>query len=236
MTFKTQDVKAFLGKDIVDSHQRPIGKIVSMHANIRNEVTSTTLETVNGDFINCPSNRLILEGNSLIYMHDWEVEAEDLKTELNLTSKRVKALDELYHSGDIEKDIYEEMKRENGSSVEKLEDLRKKLTQNLSERKNRLHDQIRELETSLANNKMQHASAEIGDEAYRVMCDSIRSGLKMLLSEKRYIEETLEQLRNPQPTPQTTPYSSTLPPAILPQPRTTTPSDVVVVHMKEKIF
>jgi hypothetical protein len=58
----------------------------------------------------------------------------------------------------------------------------------------------------------------------------------MLLSEKRYIEETLEQLRNPQPIPQTTPYSSTLPPAILPQPRTTTPSDVVVVHMKEKIF
>lgn len=232
MTLRTQDVKGFLGKAIVDPHQRSIGKIVSMYTNIRNEVTSIEMETANGDFVNCPSSQLVIEGNALVYMHGWEIEAEELKTELELTSKRVKALDELYRSGDIEKDIYEELKKEHGSSIEKLDDVRKKLIQNLSERKTKLHDQIRELETSLANNKMQHASAELGDEDYRVMCDSIRSGLKRLLSEKRYIEETEEQLRSPQ----TQAYSSTLPSAILPQPRTTTPSDVVVVHMKEKIF
>jgi CRISPR/Cas system-associated endonuclease Cas3-HD len=202
-----------------------------MYANIRDEVTSVTIEKANGDYVSCPSNQLVIEGASLVYMHDWEVEAEELKTELELASKRVKALDELYRTGDIEKEIYEEMKREHGSSIDKLDDARKKLIQNLSDRKSRLHDQIRELEASLANNKMQHASAEIGDEAYSAMSDSIRSGLKRLLSEKRYIEETVEQL-----SPHPTQYGSTLPPTTVPQPVVTPSKDVVVVHMKESIF
>ena len=231
MTLRAQDVKGHLGKAVTDSRQRSIGKIISLYTNIRDEVTSVTIETFNGDFINCPNNQLVIEGNSIVYMHDWEVEAEEVKTELELTSKRVKALDELYRTGDIEKEIYEEMKKEHGSSIEKLSETRKKLVQKLSERKTRLHDQIRELETSLANNKMQHASSEIGDEAYREMCESIRSGLKRLMSEKRYVEETVEQL-----TPHVTPYNSTLPPATFQEPATAAPSDIVVVHMKEKVF
>jgi len=232
MTLKAQDLKIFLGKAIVDSHQRPIGKIVSIYTNIRNEVTSVEIETANGDFSNCSSRQLVLEGNNIVYLHDWELEAEELRTEIDLASKRVKALDDLFRSGDIEKEIYDEMKREHGSSIQKFEDMRRKLIESLSARKTGLHDQIRELETSLANNKMQHASAEIGDEAYSGMCDSIRAGLKRMLSEKRYVEETVEQLTTPQPTS----YNSTLPHATLPQPGTTTPRDVVVVHMKEKIF
>jgi chromosome segregation ATPase len=232
MTLKTQDLKTFLGKTIVDSHQRTMGKIVSIYTNIRNEVTSVEIEAPNGDFKNCSSRQLILEGNNIVYLHDWEVEAEELRTEIDLASKRVKALDDLFRSGDIEKEIYDEMKKEHGSSIQKFEDMRKRLIESLSARKTALHDQIRELETSLANNKMQHASAEIGDEAYRDMCDSIRAGLKRAQLEKRYLEETVEQLTTPQPPS----YNSTLPPATLPQPSTTTPRDVVVVHMKEKIF
>jgi predicted RNase H-like nuclease (RuvC/YqgF family) len=232
MIFKTQDIKNFLGKTIADSHQRCIGKIVSMYTNTKNEVTSVEIETSNGDFTNCPSGKLVIEGDALIYMHNWEIEADELRTELELRSKRVKALDELYRSGDIEKEIYDELKREHGSSIEKLEDTRKKLVQSLSERKVKLHDQVRELETSLANNKMQRASEEIGDEAYRVMCDSIRSGLKRLLSEKRHVEEMDEELKRPE----TQPYSSTLPSPILLQPKTITSGDMMVVHLKEKIF
>jgi len=232
MTLKTQDVKNFLGKAIFDSHQRPIGKIVTMYTNIKNEVTSVEIEAVNGDFYNCPSNRLIIEGNAIIYMHDWEIEAEELKTELELTSRRLKALDELYRSGDIEKEIYEELRKEHGSSIEKFDDSRNRLIESLSERQARLHDQIRELEASLANNKMQHASTEITDDAYRVMCDTIRSGVKRLLSEKGYIEETAQQLRSLQ----TTQHGSIAPPIPIPQPETPPQKDVVVVHMKEKIF
>ena len=234
MTLKTQDVKSFLGKSVVDSHQRPIGKIVSMYTNTRNEVSAVEIESGNGDFFNCPSNQLIIEGNAIVYMHDWETEAEELKTELELASKRVKALDELYRSGDIEKEIYEEMRKDNGSSIEKLEGMRQKLIEELTDRKIKLHDQIRELEASLANNKMQHASMEIGDEVYRSMCDSIRLGLKRTLSEKRFVEETEERLRILQ-TIQSAPVptSTAIP---IQTKNSTTPDGVVVVHMKESIF
>lgn len=189
-----EKIKELIGREIFDMHERPIGRIVGYYANTKNEATSVEVELSNGDFFNCPISQISLDDDQVNYVHPWEFEANELKQQFDLISRRIKALDELYKNGDIEKEIFEELKNQHTSAIDELQDQKSVLVESLSERSKKLEGQIKELEIFLANSKMQHMSGEVDDKHYQTIYDAVNCGFKRTLSEKKYLTDILNFL------------------------------------------
>jgi transposase-like protein len=191
MNLLMDDAKNLLARSISDSYGATIGKIVGISTDVRNKVTSIEIELGNGQFLNCQPSQLIVNEKGIILLDDWKLEANALKTELGLALRRLKALSELHRQGDIQPEIYEDFRRNHDESLNDLEARREALTKKLTSVIARLDQQIRELETFLANNKMQLAAGEIDPQAYKIATDSIERGLSRAFSAKRDAEEIL---------------------------------------------
>jgi len=185
--------KNFLGRQISDHYGATIGRIVGISTDAKNAVTSIEVELGNGQFLNCPPSRIIIGEKTVTLLEEWKIEAESLKTEFDLALRRTRALSDLHRQGDIQPEIYEDFRRSQDLNLSDLGSRREALTRKLASVGARLDQQIRELETFLANNKMQLAAGEIDAQAYKIATDCIENGLNRTFSTKRDVEEMLRQ-------------------------------------------
>ncbi len=197
---KAEEIKSIIGKSLSDIHKKHVGRIIGYYANTKNEVTSIELEFVNGDFVNTPVSQIEITGDSAYYIQPWELEAGALKNQFDLIVRRIKALDELQKNGDIDINIYEELRKQHSSSIEELKEQKDILLESLKDRMQKLDNQIKELEIFLANSKMQHSSGEIDEQAYKTAYEAVNRGLNIAISEKNHLKELTDFLKNAEST------------------------------------
>jgi len=191
MNLSMDVAKDLLGRSISDHYGATVGRIVGISTDVKNRVTSIEVELGNGQFLNCAPSQIIVNEKGITLLDEWKLEADSLKIEFDLAVRRMKALSDLHRQGDIQPEIYEDFRRNHDLDLKELEARREALTKKLASISARLDQQIRELETFLANNKMQLASGEIDPQAYKIATDSIEKGLNRAFSAKRDIEEIL---------------------------------------------
>ncbi len=184
--------KDLLGRSVLDNYGATVGRIVGISTDVRNKVTSVEVELGNGQFLNCPPSQIAVNEKGITLLDEWKLEADSLKTELDLALRRLRALSDLHRQGDIQPEIYEDFRRNHDSNLNELETRRVALTKKLALVSTRLDQQIRELETFLANNKMQLAAGEIDPQAYKIATDSIEKGLSRAFSARRDVDEILQ--------------------------------------------
>lgn len=219
------EAKTSIGREVFDARGRKLGKLICFYTDLKGNPIKFLIELVTGDFIQCSPEQLQQKENSLIYLYSWEVNANSLKNRCELVSRRLKALEELYANGEIEKEIYLELKSRHESSIEELEDQRKSLIGKLYERKRKIELKIKALELFLANSKMQQSSGELTSEAFKIALESINIGLKRAISEINYIKEMIDFLSNVKISSNMSPVK---PAALKPL-----GEDVVIVKLKE---
>ena len=233
MSITLEQIRRFLGKSLQDPYGRTFGKIVGISANLRDEVTGVGIEVGNGEFIQCPGDRVAITGDNLVLAPSWKVEAEEFRKEFDVVTRRLRALDELFSVGDIQKDVYEDLRKQHEDAINELKSKRKQILDTLSQRTGTLNTQVRQLQTHLAGNKMLHASGEFDDQSYRAASDAIDTGLIRAMAERKDVESIYTYLSKPDsPIAPTGPAPSV---TTIPQPPSTVqPKDqVMVLHVRE---
>jgi len=234
MVIRMEEIGKYVGKPVSDTYGRNIGRLIGLTTNARDEIVSVAFELANGKLLQCPSSQILMKGDSVVLTPSWRIEAIQIQKEFELATRRVRALDELNKSGDLQGDIYTNLKKQHESVVEEAKGRRQGLISSLEERLADLNSQVRDLQTLLANNKMLHTSREIDDSAYQIASEAIRSGLERTLTEKKDIEEVVDHLSKLE----TSAEVSYQPPEASPTPAPEKPKesrDVIVVHVKEKM-
>jgi hypothetical protein len=233
MPITLEQVRRFLGRTLQDPYGRAFGKVVGISANLRDEVTGVGIEEGNGEFLQCPGDRVTITGDTLVLAPAWKVEAEEFRKEFDIVTRRLRALDELFSVGDIQKDL----RKQHEDAINELKGKRKQIIDTLSQRTSTLNTQLRQLQTHLAGNKMLHASGEFDDMNYKAASDAIDSGLVRAMAEKKDVESIysyLQKLDGAQAPPAA---QQPQPMAPIPQQTTTTtpPSrdPVLVLHVRE---
>lgn len=188
MAITLEQVRRFLGRTLQDPYGRAYGKVVGISANLKDEITGVGIEVGNGEFLQCPGDRVTITGDTLVLAPAWKVEAEEFRKEFDIVTRRLRALDELFSVGDIQKDVYEDLRKQHEDAINELKGKRKEIIDTLSQRTNTLNTQLRQLQIHLAGNKMLHASGEFDDVNYRAASDAIDSGLVRAMSEKKEVE------------------------------------------------
>ena len=232
MVLTLEQIRRFLGKALQDPYGRAYGKVVGISANLRDEVTALGVEVGNGEFVQCPGDRLTITGDNLVLVPSWKQEAEEFRKEFEIVTRRLRALDELFSVGDIQRDVYEDLRKQHEDAINELKEKRKEILETLNQRTGVLSTQLRQLQTHLAGNKMLHASGEFDDINYKAASEAIDVNLIRAMAEKKEVDAVSSyfgKLDTASPAP-VEPAS----PTIASQPSVaSSPKDVLVLHVRE---
>ena len=229
MNITLEEIRRFLGRPLQDPYGRAYGRVVGISANLKDEITAVGVEVGNGEFVQCPGERLTISGESLVMVPSWKQEAEEFRKEFEVVTKRLRALDELFSVGDIQRDVYEDLRKQHEDAINQLKSKRTQILETLTQRTGTLSTQLRQLQTHLAGNKMLHASGEFDDTNYRAASEAIDTGLIRAMAEKKEVDaissyfgkldaQSPAPLQQPIPTPATaqpTPAQSSTPALVL---------------------
>jgi len=225
LTSTVEQVGKYLGKTIEDAMGRPVGKLVGLTADIKDEVTAIQIAHSDGEVAQHPMTFVNVLEDRVILMQTWRVEAEDLRKEHDIITRRKQALDLLLNDGDIEKTEYDHIRSSYEELDKQIKDRRETLMDTLKHVDSKLEQQISDLQGALTNNKMLYSSAEIDEQTYHTVTESIRSGLEISRKERKDIENITQYLNGIDCVE--TPKESI-------PPQTKSPlSDVVVIKLNE---
>jgi CdvA-like protein len=188
MIITLEEIRRFLGRPLQDPYGRAYGRIVGISANLKDEVTAVGVEVGNGEFVQCPGERLSITGENLVLLPLWKQESDEFRKEFEVVTKRLRALDELFSVGDIQKDVYEDLRKQHEDAINQLKTKRVEILETLIQRTGTLSTQLRQLQTHMAGNKMLHASGEFDDTSYKAASEAIDTGLIRAMAEKKEVE------------------------------------------------
>lgn len=232
MALTLEEIRKYLGRPLQDPYGRTFGRVVGISANLKDEITNVGIEVGNGEFIQCPGDRVHVSGDNLVLAPSWKVESEEFRKEFDVVTRRLRALDELFSVGDIQKDVYEDLRKQHEDAINELKAKRKEILDNLSQRTLTLNTQLRQLQTHLAGNKMLHASGEFDDQSYKAASDAIDTGLVRAVAERKDVESIYSYLSKPESTsPNTVAVQNPTPtPVSSPAPQK---DPMMVLHVRE---
>jgi hypothetical protein len=202
MAMLVEDVGRYLGKTVQTPYNTPVGKLIGVDTNIRNEVTQVNIEQESGILAKYPATQVKVENGSVVVTPAWKHEASDLEREYSTASKRITALKSLLSDGDIDTTAYREMASEYEGAIHAMESRRIALVDSLKERTLKLEDEIRRLQLTLTDNKLLYSSGVVEAIAYKDACQIIHGMLNGHLAEKKDIQATLEGLTSLERGPQ----------------------------------
>lgn len=188
--------KYYLGRKVVDSYGRTLGKVVGYYTKSKNSFPIIGLELVEGIFKVVPSSHLIDEANVLVLDENWKIKAEDLSQNLTLNRRKISALSKLYKSGEISQQAYENLGKDFDATIQDLEAHSEDLLDRLRERSKTIEVKLKEVENYFVNIKVSHELGEMDDEAYRISRGALHDLINRLQTEQKDItaaEESLEQ-------------------------------------------
>jgi small-conductance mechanosensitive channel len=223
-----EQIGKYLGKTIEDSMGRPVGKLVGLTADIKDEVTAIQIAHSDGEVAQHPIGFVKVLSDRLILQQNWRVEAEDLRREREIIVRRKQALDLLLKDGDLTQSDYEQQRMTYDDLEKQIKEKSETLLDTLKRVESRLDQQINDLQGALTNNKMLYSSSEIDEPTYHTVTDSIRSGLEIARKERKDIDNIRNYL-NATDTPTNQVVSS--PTETTPQ--LPNPPDVVVIKINE---
>ena len=194
MVILVEDLGKFLGRTVLSPYNTPIGKLIGMDTNIRNEVTQVNIEQESGELAKYPIAQVRIDNRSIVLSPAWKNDAADLEREYQTASKRMAALKALLSDGDIDTTSYKEMTSEYETAIHAMEHRRVALVDSLKERAGKLEERIRGLQLALTDNKLLYSSGVVEATAYKEACQIIHEILDGHSAEKKDIQETIQTL------------------------------------------
>jgi DNA-binding protein H-NS len=225
LTLTVEEIGKHLGQIIQDMMGRPIGKLVGLSADVKDEVQSIQIARSDGDVAEFPITAIrIIDGHPIL-LQAWRVEAEDLNREHGIIKRRRQAIDLLLKDGDIDQTEYNQLRSSYEEILKEIITKRDGLVDTLKEAESKLDQQVRDLQTALTNNKMLYTATEIDEKTYQTVTELVRAGLELTRKERRDVDNTREALQNIDSLEAPKPVAEPSAPTSIP--------DVVVIKMRE---
>ncbi|MCQ4336385.1 MAG: CdvA-like protein [Sulfolobales archaeon] len=193
MTVPSESLVKSVGQLIKDVYGREIGYIVSVNTEVDGSVTEVAIARDSTIMVVDPS-RFKLEGDTLVIIPEWKAETQKVTSSLDKIRRKLKALEELYNRGEIDRSDYEEMKRRFNSESNKLKESVSKLKSTLKNRLSEIDEQLMKIERTLISLKIGYLSAEIDERAYKSSLEQLKKIKESYIQEKDDIRKTLDKL------------------------------------------
>ena len=124
----------------------------------------------------------------------WKYTFKRLNEEYEIAKKKKKALDNLFETGKISQATRDSFNGDIGATIVEIEKQQKELVERMQVKTEELDNQIKTLETLLANYEIQHVVGEIDEEIYQREMNLLTTGLETTRNELNVIKQAANQL------------------------------------------
>jgi hypothetical protein len=157
----------FLGKQVKDMYGTFMGKVVGLITDIDGSIESVGVDCGSVGLKPLAYDQLVAQGDYVIYIPKWRLDAQNLLRQKNLTLQRIKALQDMVSANDLMKDDAELVYIKYQKRLHDLEEKEKVIIEQLQERLNQLDTESKNIKSVLFDAKLQYRSSELTEQIYQ---------------------------------------------------------------------
>ena len=200
----------FVGKQVKDMYGTLMGTVIGILTDTDGSIESVSVDCGDSGLKPLPYEQLLVQGNYVIFIPRWRLDAQKLFRQKNLTLKRIKALQQLVEEDDSMKEDAEIVYSKYEKKLKDLEDKEKSIKQKLIERITELDKLTKDIKSILFDSKLQYKSHEITEETYLQVTQYTKELMDHINLEREEISNIKIRLEEQN-------LENTLPPPTLPQ-------------------
>ena len=192
------DIKLeFVGKQVKDMYGAYVGKVIGLVTDIDGSIESVGVDCGSTGLQKLSYEQLLVQGDYVIFIPKWRMEAQKLLRQKNLTLKRVKALENLVEENDLMKDDAEVLHLIYEKRLVDLESNEQVVVNTLNSRLRELEVQGTTIKTIIFDAKLQYRSNDILEETYQEINTNSTELLDRIQLEKDEINSFLSRITQP---------------------------------------
>lgn len=157
----------FVSKKVKDMYGTFIGKVVGIITDIEGSIESVSVDSGSSGIKNLPYEQLLVQGDYVIFIPRWRLDAQKLLREKSLTLKRIKALQEIVADNDNMKDDAELVYLKYEKRLDDLGENTKEIIERLHQRIAEIDMESKRIKAVLFDAKLQYKSNEITEDIYQ---------------------------------------------------------------------
>jgi hypothetical protein len=205
----------FVGKQVKDMYGTFMGKVVGIITDTDGSIESVGVDCGSAGLKQLPYEQLLVQGDYVIYIPRWRLDAQKILRQKNLTLQRIKGLQDIVAENDLMKDDAELVYLKYEKRLRDLGENEKSVNEKLEARLDELDTENKSIKTVLFDAKLQFRSNEITEEAYQQISTHTNELIEHINIEKseinnvkmRIAQQTLENIALTPRLP-STPYIS----------------------------
>jgi len=193
----TKDEISIIGKLVKDMYGTTIGNVLGTLTHIDGQIQTVGIDCGSEGLKQIPYEQLVSQGNVVIYIPGWRIDAQKILREKRLTLSRLKALmgiisenDAVQSDADIIQDTYK-------TKLMELDEAESKVKDELSTRLEELDSQEKIIKVMLFDAKVQFKSDEISDSVFETIqkhCNNLLERLSHERVEVINVQRRIEEL------------------------------------------
>jgi hypothetical protein len=156
----------FVGKQVKDMYGTLMGNVVGVITDTDGSIESVSVDCGDSGLKQLSYEQLLVQGDYVIFIPKWRLDAQKLFRQKNLTLKRIKALQHLVEEDDTMKEDAEIVYVKYEKKLDELEEKEKSINEKLKERLDELNESTKNIKSILFDAKLQYKSHEISEETY----------------------------------------------------------------------
>jgi hypothetical protein len=189
------DIKLeFIGKQVKDMYGAYVGKVIGLVTDIDGSIESIGVDCGSIGLKKLSYEQLLVQGDFVIFIPKWRMEAQKLLRQKNLTLKRVRALENLVVDNDLMKDDAEVLRLIYEKRLVDLQSNEQDVKTTLNSRLEELHLQSTTIKTIIFDAKLQYRSNDIIEETYQQINTNSIELLDRIKLEKDEINSFLSRI------------------------------------------
>ena len=156
----------FVGKQVKDMYGTLMGNVIGVITDTDGSIESVSVDCGDSGLKQLSYEQLLVQGDYVIFIPKWRLDAQKLFRQKNLTLKRIKALQHLVEEDDTMKEDAEIVYAKYEKKLHELEEKEKSINEKLKERLGELNGSTKNIKSILFDAKLQYKSHEISEETY----------------------------------------------------------------------
>lgn len=161
-----KDEVEIIGKQVKDMYGTQMGKVIGTITDIDGSIQTVGVDCGLQGLNQIPFEQLVVQGEVVIYIPKWRLDAQRFLREKGLTIRRLKALIDIVSENDEMKEDAEIIHEKYKSKLLTLEEAEKQISSALGSRLEELGAQLKTVKTLLFDAKVQFKSNEISEAKY----------------------------------------------------------------------
>lgn len=191
---RIEELSGGIGREVFDEYGRVVGTLVSVSSDTEGNVEYVEIKVVDVGLVRVPGGRVKVKDGKITVVPEWKYNAVKVINALDRAYKRKKGVEEIASRSDLPGEVLEELRRKLNDEIKKLKLKAKDSEREIKERIAEIDKEMIHVARAMAVLQVTYFSGEVGERQFDQGLKHLRKLRETLEAEKKDAKEILDKL------------------------------------------